>query len=182
MHEVDDRYIIRVGSLKGFQIISECKNILADTSLPDIKEFKRVEAERIKRISLNLNVNGIQDILDLSHDHSAWQENADICFGCGTCNLVCPTCRCYDVVDYLKLDLKNGLRARRWDSCMLRQHALVAGGLNFRPTRVERLYNRFNCKMSFSEDSLNCVGCGRCTVYCPADINFVEVLNQVRED
>ncbi len=182
LHEISDSYIVRVGSMKGFQIITQNKHIIKNPSLTDIKEFKEYEAERLSKITLNLNVNGIQDILDLSFDHAVWQENADICFGCGSCNLVCPTCRCYDVIDYLKLDLKNGLKVRRWDSCMLKQHALVAGGLNFRPTRVERLYNRFNCKMSCSEDSLNCVGCGRCTVYCPADINFVEVLKQVRED
>ncbi len=182
MHEIDDSYIIRIGSLKGFQIVCESENLLAEASSNDIKEFKRAEAERLKEFTLHLNVNGIQDILDASYDHPVWQENADICFGCGSCNLVCPTCRCYDTADFLNLDLKTGVRVRRWDSCMLKQHGLVAGGLNFRPTRVERLYNRFNCKMSLSEDSLNCVGCGRCTVYCPADINFVEVLKQVGED
>jgi sulfhydrogenase subunit beta (sulfur reductase) len=63
---------------------------------------------------------------------------------------------------------------------MLRKHGLVAGGLNFRPTRIERLRNRFNCKGSLREDMLNCVGCGRCTVYCPSKIDYVEVLKKVR--
>ncbi|MEM2109549.1 MAG: 4Fe-4S dicluster domain-containing protein [Candidatus Odinarchaeota archaeon] len=180
LHEIDDGYLTRIGSLKGNQIIHRCQEIFREASALDIENFKQAEAERLEKISLKLNVNGIQDILDLSYESSVWRENADICFGCGSCNLVCPTCRCYDVLDYLKLDLKNGVRLRRWDSCMLKQHALVAGGLNFRPSRIERLFNRFNCKMSLSEASLNCVGCGRCTVYCPADINFVEVLKQVR--
>jgi len=119
-------------------------------------------------------------MLELAHDSPVWQEYADKCFGCGSCNLVCPTCRCYDVIDYVNLDIKSGERIRRWDSCMLRKHGLVAGGLNFRPTRVERLRNRFNCKSSLREGTLNCVGCGRCTVYCPAEISLVEVLQKVR--
>ncbi|RLG96758.1 hypothetical protein DRO27_01605 [Candidatus Bathyarchaeota archaeon] len=30
------------------------------------------------------------------------------------------------------------------------------------------------------EDMPNCVGCGRCSVYCPADIDFLEVMKKVR--
>jgi sulfhydrogenase subunit beta (sulfur reductase) len=63
---------------------------------------------------------------------------------------------------------------------MLKDHGLVAGGHNFRPTTSERIRNRFNCKGSLREGMQNCVGCGRCTVYCPADINYVEVMNKVR--
>ena len=55
-------------------------------------------------------------------------------------------------------------------------------GLNFRPTRVERLRNRFNCEGSLLEGMLNCVGCGRCTVYCPAGIDYVEVLRKIVGD
>jgi sulfhydrogenase subunit beta (sulfur reductase) len=145
-----------------------------------VKEFRSNEKKRLEEFSLELNVLGLQDMLDLAQENSVWKDNAETCFGCGTCNLVCPTCRCYDVVDYVNLDLKTGGTVRRWDSCMLRKHALVAGGLNFRPTRVERLRNRFNCKGSLREGMLNCVGCGRCTVYCPAEINFADCMKKVR--
>lgn len=180
LHELTDGYLIRVGSSKGFKIIDDGKNIFKEAEPKDIEEFKSRENMRIEKFQLHLNTQGLQDILDLSYDSPVWRENADLCFGCGSCNLTCPTCRCYDVVDYLNLDLNTGERTRRWDSCMLRQHALVAGGLNFRPTRIERLINRFNCKGSLSGGALNCVGCGRCTVYCPAGIDFVKIIQKVR--
>jgi sulfhydrogenase subunit beta (sulfur reductase) len=180
LHELSDGYFIRVGSEKGYKIIGAKSDIFKDPEPRDFKEFKLNEKEREKEFKLELNVLGLQDLLDLAFDSSVWKETADECFGCGICNLTCPTCRCYDIADYVGLNIKTSERRRRWDSCMLRKHGLVAGGLNFRPTRVERLRNRFNCKGSLREGMLNCVGCGRCTVYCPADINYVEILKKVR--
>jgi len=180
LHEISDGYFVRVGSERGQEIVAKSKNLFVNVEAKDLDEFRESEKKRLAEFKLELNVSGLQDMLELSHDSLIWQEYADMCFGCGSCNLVCPTCICYDVVDYVNLDVKTGERVRRWDSCMLRKHGLVAGGLNFRPTRVERLRNRFNCKGSLREGVLNCVGCGRCTVYCPAEINYVEVLRKVR--
>jgi len=180
LHEISKGYFVRIGSEKGYKVVNENGDLFEDAKPEDIEEFKRAEKERMEAFKLELNIHGIQDMLDVSYEDPVWEETAEECFGCGTCNLVCPTCRCYDVVDYVGLDLKTGERVRRWDSCMLRRHGLVAGGLNFRPTRVERLQNRFNCKGSSTDGLLNCVGCGRCTVYCPAEISFVEVMKKVR--
>jgi sulfhydrogenase subunit beta (sulfur reductase) len=63
---------------------------------------------------------------------------------------------------------------------MLKDHGLVAGGHNFRPSAKERIRNRFNCKGSLREEMPNCVGCGRCSTYCPAGIDFLEVMKKVR--
>jgi len=180
LHEISEGYLVRVASERGQEIVAKNKDLVQEVEAKDLEEFKNSELKRLSEFELELNISGLQDMLELAHDSPVWEEYADKCFGCGNCNLVCPTCRCYDVVDYVNLDIKTGERVRKWDSCMLRKHGLVAGGLNFRPTRVERLRNRFNCKGSLREDMLNCVGCGRCTVYCPADIRYVEVMKKVR--
>jgi sulfhydrogenase subunit beta (sulfur reductase) len=180
LHEINGGYFVRIGKEKGYKIINSNKSLFNEVEFDDIKEFKTNEGKHLRSFNLDLNVHGLQDMLDLSYDDSVWNEIADKCLGCGTCNLTCPTCRCYDVSDFVGLDLKTGERVRRWDSCMLKKHGLVAGGLNFRPTRLERLQNRFNCKGSLNEGFFNCVGCGRCTVYCPADIDFVETMKKVR--
>jgi len=180
LHEISRGYLIRIGSEKGYEMINENKELFENTKPEDLEEFKQNERKRMEAFKLELDVSGIQDMLDISYEDPVWKETADECFGCGTCNLVCPTCRCYDVVDFVGLSLTSGERVRRWDSCMLRKHGLVAGGLNFRPTRVERIRNRFNCKGSFTDGLISCVGCGRCTVYCPAEISFVEVMKKVR--
>jgi sulfhydrogenase subunit beta (sulfur reductase) len=127
-----------------------------------------------------LNMQGLQDLLDISFDDSLWDEYGKMCLSCGNCNLVCPRCRCYDVQDYINLGMTSGERVRTWSSCMLKEHGLVTGGLNFRPTSKERIRNRFNCKGSLREGMTNCVGCGRCTVFCPAKIDFVEIMKKVR--
>ncbi|MFX1361925.1 MAG: 4Fe-4S dicluster domain-containing protein [Promethearchaeota archaeon] len=172
---------VRIGSEKGYEFIIENKELFRDPDDKEIQEFKKWQKQRLDKFKLKLNTAGLTDMLELVPDDSEiWKNEADRCFGCGTCNLVCPTCRCYDVIDKVNLDIKTGERVREWTSCMLRKHALVAGGLNFRPTRVERLRNRFNCKSSLREDVVNCVGCGRCTVYCMAEIDYVEVLKKVR--
>lgn len=180
LHMTEDAYLLRVGSLRGNRVIEENAELFKEATASDMAEFREALRRRLAMFSLKLDTNGLLDMLEQGYSHQVWREEADKCFGCGNCNLVCPTCRCYDVVDSFNIDLESGLRTRRWDSCMLRSHGLVAGGLNFRPTRVERLRNRFNCKGSLREGMLNCVGCGRCTVYCPANIDYVQVLKKIR--
>ncbi|RLG46119.1 MAG: hydrogenase [Thermoproteota archaeon] len=182
LHEISDGFFVRVGSMRGHEIVAKNKGLFDPVGSEDIEEFKRSQKKRLDEFKLELNFLGLQDMLELAHNSQIWDEYAEKCLGCGTCNLVCPTCRCYDVIDFVNLDITTGERVRRWDSCMLRRHGLVAGGLNFRPTRVERLRNRFNCKGSLLEGMPNCVGCGRCTVYCPAGIDYVEVLRKIAGD
>jgi sulfhydrogenase subunit beta (sulfur reductase) len=182
LHELGDAYFVRVGSDKGSAIMGTNSGLLKVMDSSDIRMFMDAERKREGEFTLKLDTNGLADMLSLTYEGRVWEEYADKCFGCGSCNLVCPTCRCYDVVDNVNLDLRSGERSRMLNSCMLRKHGLVAGGLNFRPTRVERLRNRFNCKGSLREGMLNCVGCGRCTVYCPSKIDYVEVLRKVRGD
>ncbi len=180
LHDLGDRYLVRVGSSEGYQIINENPELFLDAGDEDINQFKMVENERLGSFKKSLEMAGLQDMLDMSFDDPVWKEYGDRCLRCGSCTMVCPRCRCYDVQDYIDLNLTTGERVRRWYSCMLQDHGLVAGGHNFRPSAYERIRNRFNCKGSMREDMPNCVGCGRCSVYCPADIDFLEVMKKVR--
>ena len=106
------------------------------------------------------------------------------CLSCGSCNLVCPTCYCFDVTDRLQLNLKDGKRFRRWDSCQLDSFAAVATGENFRTERKNRLKHRLNRKCLYETSDYgkpSCVGCGRCARACVAGIDIKEAINILAE-
>lgn len=97
--------------------------------------------------------------------------------------MVCPTCYCYNIDDVLSLDAKTGERIRTWDSCLFKNHALVAGGHNFRKNRSDRLKRRYLHKhQGFIGEygRTSCVGCGRCIQTCPAGINIVNILTEIK--
>lgn len=106
-----------------------------------------------------------------------WQDFASTCVECGACNLVCPTCHCFQLFDE-KSQQKIG-RGRVWDACLYKTFARVAGGANPRKHLYERLRNRFDKKFAFFPEVLDytaCTGCGRCIEACPGDIDLREVL------
>ena len=78
------------------------------------------------------------------------------------------------------IDAERASRIRRYDSCFTITHALVAGGYNFRPTKLDRFRHRYYCKSySDPEDGVNCVGCGRCITWCPAGIDLRDVVSSI---
>ncbi|MBI4861717.1 MAG: 4Fe-4S dicluster domain-containing protein [Candidatus Riflebacteria bacterium] len=106
-----------------------------------------------------------------------WNELSEDCFSCGTCNVVCPTCYCFDVQDAWNLDQVSGLRCRSWDGCLMEDFAQVSLGMgakeNFREERATRYRHRVMRKMTYLNEKLGgpaCVGCGRCSVGCVPDI------------
>ncbi|MFA6318502.1 MAG: 4Fe-4S dicluster domain-containing protein [Elusimicrobiota bacterium] len=110
-------------------------------------------------------------------DEKLWEELSEDCFSCGSCNTVCPTCYCFDVQDVWNLDQKSGSRTRYWDACLTEDFSKVTLGANaaenFRETRGERFRHRFMRKASYLNEKLGgpaCVGCGRCSAACTADI------------
>jgi sulfhydrogenase subunit beta (sulfur reductase) len=105
------------------------------------------------------------------------------CFSCGTCNLVCPTCYCFDVADDLNLDVTSGNRTRTWDGCMLPAFSEVGGGHNFRPEPASRQRHRINRKFEYLPKKYGhgsvCVGCGRCGRQCTSHIDIYDIVSDL---
>jgi len=131
---------------------------------------------------LEFDVGELAPLMNQAYDSKVWDELAEICLACGQCTLVCPTWFCFNVYDKVEVDLKEGERWRRWDSCQLDEFARVAGGENFREHQAARLRHRFMRKGRYLIEKyaeLGCTGCGRCARSCLVDISPVDVFNQL---
>lgn len=181
--DVGDSYLMRVGSDKGQELVSD----LPEASRDQISAADSAERDKDDKFESKLTFDSSELPGRLSERHDdkkLWEESSKNCFSCGSCNLVCPTCYCFDVFDELALDVSGAERKRRWDGCQLEAFAMVAGGENFRPERSERLRHRIMRKGKYLIEKFGrsgCVGCGRCIRACTADISILEVFNKLNE-
>lgn len=181
-------YVVEVRTEKGEALLAELGDVPdADAQLLARREQFWEDARRfMNKYLLKCKPEDLPGLLTHSYEHPIWEHNANLCYSCGSCNLVCPTCYCFDVSDDVDWTLESGERVRQWDGCMLRKFAEVAGGHNFRKNREERYRHRFYRKGKYLWDRMGmiaCVGCGRCTTACTAKIaNPVALYNTLQED
>lgn len=178
--EVDNGHMVYVIDEKGKELLDK----FAETNTLTKGNGEFIQSAEFST-KLKLHHNRLPKVFNHIYDSSIWKEVAEKCVGCGTCNLLCPTCYCFDVRDEVELNVDDGKRERFWDGCMLNSFAEVAGGENFRDKISNRTRHRLNRKFKYLPDQsgeMHCVGCGRCTRYCPAEISIVEIANRLIDD
>ena len=177
---VENGYLVFEVNETGREMLSEFgAGTRLDTSL-DFEITNKKFSAKIK-----YHYNRLPQIFEYVYQSRVWDEVAEKCLGCGTCNLLCPTCYCFDVRDEVELNITDGKRERFWDSCMLPSFTKVAGGENFRDKLNSRTRHRLYRKFKYITDEsgqIQCVGCGRCSRYCPAGINIVDIINDLIAD
>ncbi|HHX87173.1 MAG TPA: 4Fe-4S ferredoxin [Firmicutes bacterium] len=134
----------------------------------------------VETADFSLNLDGLPEKLSTRFEDPVWDQIYRSCLGCGACTYICPTCYCFDVQDYGHRE--QGERFRCWDSCQFSQYTLTAGGNNPRPTRKERVRNRFLHKLQYFPENYQkfaCVGCGRCLRSCPVNLDIVKVIRDL---
>jgi sulfhydrogenase subunit beta (sulfur reductase) len=183
MTDLGEDYAFEIGSSDGVNLLWDFFSF-RDPEEDDYARLDKAMSEKWSRFAYRLDVDSTElpSLLSLSYDSPLWAELGERCLSCGACNLVCPTCYCFDVEDEISLDLQSGVRRRRWDSCQLPMFAMVAGGHNFRENRADRLRHRFMRKGKYLQESYEltgCVGCGRCAQVCPVHITPIDVFNQL---
>jgi sulfhydrogenase subunit beta (sulfur reductase) len=183
--DLGDRYFTRIATAKGNQIFESYAKF-QDATLEDFKKYNKFLDDYRSKFKLKVSIDNFYDDFVAIYDNNEfWNEISKKCFSCGSCNLVCPTCFCFNVRDDMELNLKTGIKRREWDSCMIPDYGLVAGGFNFRPTRANRLKQRYQCKLRTFMDKYEtfaCVGCGRCIEACLVNINIAEDINSVKRE
>ena len=182
--DLGDRYFVEILTERGKELLDSNTDAAKPASSEDFaakQDFAEAQNAAFRH-KLPFDVKYLPEILEESYDSLIWEALGRRCFSCGSCNLVCPTCYCFDVQDEVELDLTTGRRVRRWDSCQLLEFAEVAGGENFRERRSDRLRHRFFRKGKYILEKygrMGCVGCGRCDRSCVAKISSIETYTQI---
>jgi ferredoxin len=145
-------------------------------------ELKNLEAKAIRAQGEAADYSGIdaRGLMELFSDPQ-WQSTAEACLNCGVCTFVCPTCHCFDIQD--EDNDQGGVRMRNWDTCMSWLFTVHGTGHNPRPSKTERVRQRFMHKLKYiplkQEGARGCTGCGRCVAMCPVNIDIRSVALQM---
>jgi len=181
----------RIGDVIVFDYDSELgAELLRELDLkpldPDIRsKYAEVVEKASSKARADFSIEGLPEELELSLKSPIYKEVTEKCLGCANCNMVCPTCFCFDVVDVPVLD-GSAERIRVWDGCFSYSYAIVAGG-HFRPDLWARYRHWLLHKFSYwlkQFGRFGCVGCGRCITWCPVGIDvresIIKIINWVR--
>jgi len=172
----EDGYAVQVITEKG-------EKLAQGMGLQEVDDLELPEPELKEPFELPT-----QEQLLASFSDEYWERLGDRCISCRVCGFVCPTCRCFDVRDET-ITTPEGThikrRVRSWDSCQGQRYRVVAGGANPRAQVGQRACNRFFCKSYYVPTDYDvpfaCVGCGRCIVACPVNIDISEALRDVAQ-
>jgi sulfhydrogenase subunit beta (sulfur reductase) len=162
------------------EILTEKGNGIVSLN-PGLFEPVTGETVIITEVKKKFNHEQVTTKLASAFEHPFWVANSLRCIGCGACAYVCPTCACFDIQDETKG--KNGKRYRSWDSCGFGLFTLHTSGHNPRQVQSQRWRQRLMHKFSYMperNESLGCVGCGRCSCGCPVDMNIAEQLEALQ--
>ena len=180
-------YLVESRTGKGDGLLALFGDDVEDAEPQDLRRREAVwrrNRQGLRQHQLDCPPENLPQLLALSYNDELWQERSEYCLSCGACNLVCPTCYCFDVQDVVDWDLRSGRRLRLCDSCMLQDFAKVAGGHQFR-LRRDRYRHRFYRKGLYMPERFGfvaCVGCGRCIDSCIAGVaSPVDVYNALLE-
>jgi len=173
----DGEYLAEILTEKGKKLADMAKDAFGTAPAGVKKE------EHLAKLPAKFDIAKLQAKLPgLFEKIELWKDQAMRCVGCGACAFSCPACVCFDLQD--ESDKKGGKRLRCWDSCGFSFFTMHTSGHNPRHIQAERWRQRVMHKFSYYKERFGgilCVGCGRCSRNCPADMNLSEHLKSLME-
>ncbi len=177
--DLGDAFLAECVTEKGEALLAKMGDLpKADDDALAKKET--LAAEAAGKIKMEIPGRAIKPWLDENFDHPFWDTIHQSCLACGTCTYLCPTCHCFDITDEVKKE--EGKRIRSWDSCMYWLFTMETSGHNPRPSQKERWRQRLMHKFKYfvdNFDAIACVGCGRCVMYCPVNIDIRKIVQDI---
>jgi len=185
--DIGDKYFVSIGSDKGDEIVHLADGLFEEVTDGDLQRFKEETAKKKHLFAESQlpDLERISQVIELEYESHVWKEEADRCLSCGTCTNTCPTCFCYTSVDIPDAEGKTVKRVEFITSCQYPYYSRVAGGHEFLEDRTARFRHRYYHKFvgyPYQIGRFGCVGCGRCSAFCPANISMVKTLKRLREE
>jgi Fe-S-cluster-containing hydrogenase component 2 len=179
--ELDDGFLIQVGSAQGADAIAELNKHPADAR--SLEQGQRLRQRALDQIDKQLDTTDIRNLLLQSLDHPRWDQVASRCLSCTNCTMVCPTCFCSTVSEVSDLSGEHVRRERAWDSCFNIDFGYTASGVvrNDRRSRYRQWLTHKLASWHDQFDTSGCVGCGRCITWCPVGIDLTEEVANIRD-
>ena len=153
------------------------------------KNYQHIEyAGPIREEGLDQPMLDVKDSMQNYHNQKIWDDLGKRCIQCGKCTIACPVCFCFRMYDQAGLQKDTGQRGRCWDSCFYNEFTQVAGAnpesskhrfLNKTAEKIYFWYEHHFVRTPTSYSVPGCVGCGRCTRTCPADIDINETIKEI---
>jgi len=183
--DLGDMFFVTVSTPRGEEVVEKGEIFKkAGYGERQILFYLLEQKEKNFTRQLNGDVRALSHLLKEAYTDKIWEQEGAKCLSCGACNIVCPTCYCFDIFDDLCPDMNRGIRGRRWDGCQLENFCRIASGENFRQTPAERLRHRIFKKEVYLKKRFGwsgCVGCGRCIDHCIAGISIINIFNYILE-
>lgn len=167
--EIRDGYLVESGSAAGVLIMKEYPEFFLEAQESHLSEKRALLKKAQEALKADLERSPIR--IKEAIKGADWDLLGRKCLNCGSCAFICPVCHCFSILDR---GVPDGERMRCRDCCLLSGFSRMTSGANPRISQGERMQNWYRDKFEYIPEKtglLGCVGCGRCSRVCMAEMD-----------